>query len=246
MPISTYSGRSPPSFDAARVRAITIDLDDTLWLIWPTIARAEAVLHQWLTENAGATSLMFATPESLRGLREAITTERPDLLHDLSAMRRESIRMALTRAGDDPALAEAAFDVFMDQRHRVELYEDALPALEFLASRYPVVAISNGNADLGKAGLSHLFKDALSAGKFGVAKPDARIFHAGAAAAGVAPHEVLHVGDDALLDVVGALNAGMQAYWLSREAKAWAHDRHGPDEPHVVADGLHRLAEILG
>ena len=230
-------------FEASRVRAITIDLDDTLWPIWPTIARAEVALHAWLAVQAPQTAAMFATPQALRELRQAMTLERPELLHDLGAMRRESIRLGLTRAGDDPALAEAGYEIFMDARQRVELYEDALPALEFLARRYPIVAISNGNSDLARIGLTHFFKHALSAHQFGIAKPDPRIFHAGAQAAGVAPREVLHVGDDPLLDVVGALDAGMQAYWLSREAAPWEHAGRG--EPHVVANGLHRLAEIL-
>lgn len=229
-------------FDPSRVRAITLDLDDTLWPIWPTIARAEAALHAWLGERAPATAAMFATPAALRELRVRMAELRPDLVHDLTGMRRESIRLALTRAGDDPALAEAAFDVFFDERQRVELYEDALPALEFLARRYPIVAISNGNGDLARAGLGHLFRHALSASTFGVAKPDPRIFHAGAQAAGVAPEHVLHVGDDPLLDVLGALDAGMQAYWLSRDDTPWAHH---PREPHVIANGLHRLADIL-
>ena len=29
-----------------QVRAISFDLDDTLWAIWPVIDRAEAVLHE--------------------------------------------------------------------------------------------------------------------------------------------------------------------------------------------------------
>src|SRR6218665_226788 len=33
-----------PPLDMARIRAISIDLDDTLWPIRPTIARAEAAL----------------------------------------------------------------------------------------------------------------------------------------------------------------------------------------------------------
>jgi putative hydrolase of the HAD superfamily len=230
-------------FEPSRVRAITIDLDDTLWPIWPTIARAEAVLHAWLADRAPATAAKYATPQALRELRQAMAIERPDLVHDLGAMRLESIRLALTRAGDDPALAEPAFDVFFDERQRVELYEDALPALEFLVQRYPVVALTNGNSDLARVGLTHFFRHTFSASAFGIAKPDARIFHAAAAAAGVAPSEVLHVGDDPLLDVVGAIEAGMQAYWLSRESVAWAHGHRG--QPHVVADGLHRLAEIL-
>ena len=55
----------------------------------------------------------------------------------------------------------------------------------------------------------------------GVAKPDVRIFQLGARAAGVAAAEVLHVGDDALLDAQGALDAGMQAVWLRRPAEGF-------------------------
>ena len=34
--------------DVARIRAITLDLDDTLWPVWPTIERAEGALAGWL------------------------------------------------------------------------------------------------------------------------------------------------------------------------------------------------------
>src|SRR6218665_2593121 len=39
---------SAPPLDMARIRAISIDLDDTLWPIRPTIARAETALLDWL------------------------------------------------------------------------------------------------------------------------------------------------------------------------------------------------------
>ena len=42
--------------DRLKVRAITLDLDDTLWPIWPTIARAERALQDWLRARAGALS----------------------------------------------------------------------------------------------------------------------------------------------------------------------------------------------
>ena len=32
--------------ELSRIRAITLDLDDTLWPIWPTIERAERVLQK--------------------------------------------------------------------------------------------------------------------------------------------------------------------------------------------------------
>ncbi|HNI85823.1 MAG TPA: type VI secretion system ImpA family N-terminal domain-containing protein, partial [Ottowia sp.] len=38
----------PHRLDLRRIRAITLDLDDTLWPVWPTIARAEDALRAWL------------------------------------------------------------------------------------------------------------------------------------------------------------------------------------------------------
>jgi putative hydrolase of the HAD superfamily len=230
--------------DPSRVRAITLDLDDTLWPVWPAIARAEAQLLEWLRERAPATAARYPTPQSLRGVREAMERLRPELRHDLSAMRRESIRHALIESGDDGALAEPAFDVFFEARQQVEFYDDALPVLEALATRYPLVAISNGNADLWRTAAAPFFREALSARGFGVAKPDPRIFEAGARAAGVSIDQVLHVGDDPALDVLGALDAGMQTFWLSREDAAWPHG--DARRPHLVARSLEPLLALLG
>ena len=214
----------------AKIRAISLDLDDTLWPIWPTIERAERALADWLASHAPRTSAMLATPAALREIRAQVGQQRPDLAHDLSALRRESIRIALARAGDDPQLAQPAFEVFFAERQRVDLFPDVLPALEFLAARYPLVSLSNGNADLERVGLARYFRAAVSAGALGIAKPDARIFHEAAAQAGVAPHEVLHVGDDTVLDVLGARRAGMQAAWANRHQAAWPHDDEVPDD----------------
>ncbi|MCB4365832.1 HAD-IA family hydrolase [Hydrogenophaga taeniospiralis] len=229
--------------DTSRVRAITLDLDDTLWPIWPAIARAEDVLQAWLNEHAPATAALCAAPGTLRELRNQMSTTRPDLVHDMSGLRRESIRLVLQRAGDDPALAEPAFEVFFAERHRVELFDDALPALEWLSSRYPVVAVSNGNADVHRVGIGAHFRASLNAHGFGAAKPDARIFHAAAQAAGVEAEQVLHIGDDAHLDGVGALQAGMQLAWVNREGHAWAH---APLAPHITVTELLALCRALG
>ncbi|VWX63453.1 putative hydrolase of the HAD superfamily [Burkholderiales bacterium 8X] len=230
------------TLDVARVAAISLDLDDTLWPIWPTIERAERALHEWLLREAPRTAELLITPGVLRELREATAKERSDLAHDLSALRRESIRGALRRAEEDPDLAEPAFDVFFAERQRVELYEDALPALKWLSERYPLVAVSNGNADIHLAGVGPWFRTAFSAREFGKGKPEAPIFEAAAASVGVAPEAVLHVGDDAALDVVGALNAGMQAAWLVRDERPWVHGAR----PQLIVSDLLGLCERLG
>ena len=225
----------------SRIRAITLDLDDTLWPIWPTIERAEKALNQWLSQHAPMTAALFANAHARHEIREHVMRTRPEIWHDLSAIRREAIRLALFRAGEAPVLADAAFEVFFAERQRVNLFDDAIPGLTWLAQRYPLVALSNGNASVDKVGLGMFFKASISASQFGVGKPDVRIFQAGAKAAGVEPKHVLHVGDDASLDVLGALGAGMQTVWVNRSEHLWPH----ADQPHETVTQLMELVDLL-
>ena len=220
--------------DLARIKAITLDLDDTLWPVWPTIGRAEQALSNWFSRYAPATAALSSQPDVKNAIRAQINARLVDQAHDLSLLRLEAIRELLLRAGDPVHLAEAAFEVFFAERQRVDLFEDALPALAFWSQRYPLVALSNGNADVHRVGIGQHFHASVSAQSLGVAKPDVRIFQAGAQAAGVLPHEVLHIGDDAHADCVGAMDAGMQVVWLNREGKDWPHTSH--PEPMQVAE----------
>ncbi|MFM8865531.1 MAG: HAD family hydrolase [Limnohabitans sp.] len=224
--------------DLARIKAITLDLDDTLWPVWPTIRRAEAVLQDWLARHAPAAAVLSAQPDTRQAIRAEINARHADRAHDLSFLRREAIRALLQAAGEPAELAEAAFEVFFAERQRVQLFDDALPALAFWSARLPVVALSNGNADVHRVGIGAHFHASVSARETGVAKPDVRIFEAAARAAGVAPREVLHVGDDAHLDGVGGLAAGMQVAWLNRDGQAWSH---GDSRPHLEVPDLHAL-----
>ena len=227
--------------DTTKIRAITLDLDDTLWPIWPTLERAEKALEDWLCQHAPMTAALFANPVARHDMREQVRRSRPELKHNLSAVRREAIRLALVRSQENPLLAEPAFAVFFAERQRVDLFEDTLLALEFLSARFPVVALSNGNADVQKIGIGQYFKASISAQEFGVGKPDPRIFHAGAGAAQVLPEQVLHVGDDALADILGALNCGMQTVWVNRAEHSWAHEAR----PHVTVNTLSKLIDLF-
>ena len=105
--------------DVARIRAITLDLDDTLWPIWPTIQRAEDALSAWLSTHAPRTAALARNPDTRQRAREQVLADRPAQAHDLATIRREAIRQLLTWAGDAPLLAEPAFEVFFAERQRV-------------------------------------------------------------------------------------------------------------------------------
>ena len=144
--------------DLTTIKAVTLDLDDTLWPIWPAIERAEKALDDWLSRHAPMTAALFANPAARHEIREHVTRSRPELKYNLSAIRREAIRLALYRSQEDPLLAEQAFDVFFAERNRVTLFDDAVMALEFLSSRFPLVALSNGNADIKRIGIDAYFQ----------------------------------------------------------------------------------------
>ena len=227
--------------DLTPLKAITLDLDDTLWPVWPTIEKAEQALQGWLAVHAPQTAALLAQSAARHEIREHVNGLHPELKHNLSALRTRSIRLALARSGDDPGLAEAAFDVFFAARHQVSLFDDVVQALQFLSRRFPLVALSNGNADVHRIGIGGYFTASVSAQQFGVGKPDPRIFHAAASAVGVQAHEVLHVGDDAALDVLAALGCGMQTVWVNRTDHPWTH----AEAPHATVTTLTELCDLF-
>lgn len=225
----------------SKIKAITLDLDDTLWPIWPTIARAEEVLQSWLGVHAPQTARLCADPEVKKQIRKQVNQQHADKAHDLSFLRRESIRESLLRAGDSPDLAEAAFDVFFAQRQKVTLYDGVDQALSRLASRYPLVGLSNGNADVFQTEAGQYFTAALSAREVGVAKPDVRIFHAAAARLNVSTDAILHLGDDPNTDMMGAMGAGMQVAWINTQGHDWQHAVSQP----LTVNHLNELCDHL-
>ena len=226
-------------------RAITLDLDDTLWPVGPTLVAAEKTLTEWLHAHAPRTGSTL-TPDLRASLRKAVLADHPDQSHDLGFLRHEVLRRAMALAGDDTALADQAYAVFLAARQRVEFFDDVLPVLERWSSRYRLVAISNGNADLERVGLARFFAGAISAHEIGFAKPDPRMFHEACRLAGVSHTEVLHIGDDPHLDVIAARKAGLQAAWIRRPIFAHRHaiDACGPDAGAPYED-LHAIDAAL-
>ena len=223
------------------VRAITLDLDDTLWPFAPIGARIEQVLHDWMLEHSPATAAMYPVA-AMRELRERLYHAHPHLHHDLSALRRLTLAEALENSGAGLDLLEPAYEAFYAARNQVEFYPDALDALRRIAARVPVAALSNGNADLHRIGIGGLFAFQLGAREFGAAKPDPRIFHAACARLGVAHAQVLHVGDHVEMDVAGAMRAGLRGCWINRESTQWTC---GQPQPDLHFDTLAGLADWL-
>ena len=217
---------------------LSFDLDDTLWPVGPVIRAAEMELLSWLRARYPQT-VAGHDIESMRALRAAVAERFPESGHDLTFLRHRALKDLFGAAGHAESLADDALEVFFSARNRVEFYDDVRPALIRLHSRYRLFALSNGNADLKRCGLADFFAGHITASAAGAAKPDARIFARLSAAAGVEAHQILHIGDDPLADVVGATQAGMQAMWLNRDAREW------PKQFGAPARTISTLAQIM-
>jgi len=224
-----------------RIKAITFDLDDTLWDIWPVIERAEQRVHDWFASRYPRVAESYPVAR-MRELRLAMDERHGDRAHDLTFMRQVTFREAVAACGYAPAAGDEALAVFLDARHDVRLYDDVVPALSRLSGRYTLGALTNGNADIGRIGLSGFFRFRLSAADVGAAKPAAAMFHAACEVAGARHDEVLHVGDDPVHDVGGAVAAGLQAVWVNRRGSTW--NGGAPAPPQVAS--LLELCDMLG
>ncbi|WP_431483109.1 HAD family hydrolase [Pseudomonas solani] len=226
------------------IQLITFDLDDTLWDVATVMHGAEAALREWLAMQAP--KLGPVPIEHLWAIRARLLADEPALKHRLSELRQRILFHALEEAGyprdEAGTLATRGFDVFLDARHRIDLFPEVHPTLEILANRYRLAVITNGNADVRRLGLADYFQFALCAEELGVGKPDPHPFEEALKRAGVAAAQAVHIGDHPSDDIHGARNAGMRAIWFNPQGKAW----DGESAPDAEIRNLAELPALLG
>ena len=209
------------------IRVITFDLDNTLWDVSPALLRAEETQRAWMLEHRPGT-LEDIDHETLLGVRQTVARENPQLLHHVSDMRRRVLYELQRHAGychaDATAGAEAAFALFLQERHAVELYAEALDVIQSLHATYRLGALTNGNADIYKTDAGDYFDFAFLAEDIGASKPAPDMFHAAIERAGVRPREIAHVGDSLDHDVKGAKEVGLRAVWFNPGGEIAAGD----------------------
>lgn len=216
------------------IRAVCFDLDNTLWDVWPVIRRAEQVMYDFLAQRYPKV-VASMTVESLREARAQAALQYPHMAHDFSFLRHQSLRDQAAAAGYPASMADEAFEVFMKARSQVELYADVPAGLQSLHRRYRLFSASNGNADLAQIGIQNFFERSVSARQVGVLKPDPAMFLKVIEGTGLAPSEVVFVGDDPELDVEGARRVGMRPVWMNRDAAPW---------PAALEPPAHRVVDL--
>ena len=201
-----------------KVTTITFDLDNTLWDIDTVISSAEIKTQEWLCNQENNLDGLFEQKNSLP-IREKLIAETPDLENNLTQLRKDFLYAAIIQRGYKPnkakQLASSAFKIFYEERHNVTFFEGALEILEQLRNEFTLGALTNGNANYQKLGLSKYFSFGLSAADVNAAKPDAAMFLAGLQRAKANPDQAIHVGDNLVDDIWGANQVGIRTIWVN-------------------------------
>ena len=198
------------------IRAVTFDVGGTLVEPWPSVGHIYA-------EEAAKFGMAGLQPEALNRQFASVWKSRSDFDYSQAAWR-ELVNETFASLSPEPP-GQHCFDAIYKRFARApawRVFEDVLPTLEALqVLGFKLGIISNWDERLhpllGELGLCDRFDAIVVSHDTGHAKPAPEIFHRASAQLGVAADFILHVGDNATEDVVGARGAGMQAVLLDRK-----------------------------
>ncbi|MFS2222537.1 5-amino-6-(5-phospho-D-ribitylamino)uracil phosphatase YigB [Pantoea sp. B65] len=229
------------------VKAITFDLDDTLYDNHDVIRRTQQESHAFL--QAYHPALREVSHEAYQALRDKLLRQEPEIYHDVTEWRRRAVAEVMLNVGLPAAEAEkgsrAVMANFAHWRSQIEVAQATHQALALLAQRVPLVAITNGNAEPHLFGLDGYFRCILRAGPHGRAKPFADMYQLAAEKLDLPLENILHVGDDLTTDVAGAVRCGMQACWINLRGGNLMHIRDSRLLPHLEISQLASLTALV-
>lgn len=200
-----------------QIAALTFDLDDTLYDNRQVIRRTEKESLAFVQNYHPALNQLESS--DFQQLRNALRQAEPEIYHDVTEWRRRAVEQAMLNAGlsttEAAAGANASMINFAKWRSAIDVPQETHDTLAKLAQKWPLVAITNGNAQPELFGLNQYFEFVLRAGPDGRSKPFSDMYHLAAERLKVPLEQILHVGDDLTTDVAGAIRCGMQACWIN-------------------------------
>ena len=239
------------------IELVTFDLYDTLIELHPTrwerlhavltrmgieadvdrLASADLVAEDFYTEENGKTPIR----DRPRAEREAFRLTYMERWLQAAGLPTDELTVRNAREG---YLAEFETPAVLDSIGAGYLvFHDVVPAFERLdEAGIKRAIISNADSDVTELcthlEFAHGVDLIVTSALVGYEKPDPRTYHAALDPLGVTPANALHIGDQPLSDVVGAVNIGMGAALIDR------YVRHDPARHTVpVFNGLHELVD---
>tara|TARA_Y100000816_G_scaffold94277_1_gene65388 strand:- start:248 stop:943 length:696 start_codon:yes stop_codon:yes gene_type:complete len=210
------------------IKAVTFDLDDTLWPLREVIIHAHKESNNWLIDKYPIMqNVLFSEKE--QKMWQLLIKEDNSLRHRLSELRKKVILNLLKNNGvpEDEAKksSDKAFEIFIDLRHEIEYFDGVIETLKSLKEKYILGVLTNGNASIKTLKIDYLFDFYLNAEIVGDSKPGPKMFEEAVKISKVKPEEICHIGDHPENDVEGALNCGFKPIWLNLLQASWPDNK---------------------
>ncbi|WP_300004690.1 5-amino-6-(5-phospho-D-ribitylamino)uracil phosphatase YigB [uncultured Cedecea sp.] len=230
-----------------QISALTFDLDDTLYDNRPVIKRTTKELMAFV--QGYHRRLNNFTESDFERYRQALLQDDPEIYHDVTEWRRRSIELAMLDIGLTASQASegatGAMANFAQWRSRIDIPQETHDTLAKLAEKWPLAAITNGNAEPHLFGLDQYFTFILRAGPDGRSKPFADMYQLAAEKLNLPLEQILHVGDDLTTDVGGAIASGMQACWINLRGGDLMQIKDSRLLPHLEISRLASLSALI-
>ena len=215
------------------IKLITFDLDDTFWDVRSVIVSAEKHSRKWVEDRIGK-KINWGTFEDFMKIRNKLVQQDPTLEYDLGMLRKKTIAYHTEKYFKDSSefsdFIEDAYLFFLNHRHKVTFFENVIAVLETLSTKYKLGVLTNGNADVNKLGIGHLFDFSISSMDVKSNKPEQGHFLKAKELSKICFENTLHVGDHPVNDVAGARNLGINAVWFNVNNSKWELDKNPPLE----------------
>ena len=120
-------------------------------------------------------------------------------------------------------------ELFFQVTTKIELYPETLDALNALGRVRSAILSNADHEHLAAWNFTLPVEFILVSETVRAYKPHRLVFERALEQLGLAPHEVLHVGDSDVDDVKGAKEAGLRVAWVNRDGRARSPDVPPPD-----------------
>lgn len=201
-------------FDPVKTKAVLWDLDDTLYsrvaaarLTYPGMFRKNLYENREDTFIEAAADFMIRHlvrdsmihPSSFAALLEAFPPDKDFYLADCQEYYFDHIHEFAVAGPEQVAVVKKLRALGIKTAIVTNVSED-----RFAFQRNKIDSM----------GLTPLFDTIVLSGEAGVHKPDRRVFDLATQRLGVSNENCVFVGDNPDSDIVGAINAGMEAVWI--------------------------------
>ena len=228
------------------IEAVTLDVYGTLFDLKPLLVPATEKLlaEERIEAEAGSFAELLSRETFLRLARYEIDPSiRFQTVREITAEAFGSVFKKLGVNGN----TKRGVEIWFEFLHSIGPFPEVPDAVDRIAARYKVAIVSDADDEMlmpawDRAGLpvEHVFTSEAARGY--KIQRDTQIFAMAFETLQVEPYQAVHVGD-ARADVIGAINAGAKAIWLSRDGQPW---EDGGITPTAIAKDFNEVVDLLG